>query len=88
MIKAEEMIELFNLLTKMYNDNEDVDVWIQENDEDETEVSVGIEVPVYDNGQRGTGEKIGSLTVWLTPNGTIIYDPTGEGDWELISVAE
>ena len=88
MIKAEKMVKLFDLLFEMYDDNEDLDIWVQENDEDETEVSIGVELPVYDNGQKGTGEKIGSLTVWFTPNGIMMYDPTGEGDWELVSVAE
>lgn len=76
MINEEKIMELFDLLSEMYADDENLDIWTQENDEDETEVSIGIEVPVYDNGQRGTGEKIGSVTVWLTPNGIMMYDPT------------
>ena len=72
----EKMKQLHHLLTEMYP--QAVIGW---QDDENDAIIVFSEVPIYDNGQRGTGEKLGEITVWFTPDGIVMYDPIENGEW-------
>ena len=76
----EKMKVLYALLEEMYPD---MNLWEQVNDcdDDTEEIVIGVGVPIFDNGQRGTGEKLGDIAVWFCPDGIKMYDPIEDGEW-------
>ena len=72
----EKMEQLRRLLTEMYPH-----AAIGWQDDENDAITVCVEVPIYDNGQRGTGEKLGEIVVWFAPDGIVMYDPIENGEW-------